>query len=248
MAIEMLHSHFVQAVVLMMMMIILLLFCPVHSFIIPSSSTRIASSTSTAFELNTRFQVYSTPPGNGGEKRFNELGDQRLQDQMIQQQGIQEGEERELDPLIKSLTRMDPVTANAPTRNVPLLGEIPVDGSLFVLAPAAIIGVLGFLMSINIAFQSRDIFIKGLEQIAKEMSRPPVKEVVAKDSCRGLCSNQEDQLKSMRRFMENLSSKNNVASGQTITTSESFVDDKAVISESSLDKSDISTESPVIEM
>lgn len=246
----MLLSHFVQAIVLMMMTImlfLLLLFFPVHSFIIPSSSTRIASSTSTAFELNTRFQVYSTPPGNG-EERFNELGDQRLQDQMIQQQGIREDEERELDPLIKSLTRMDPVTANAPTRNVPLLGEIPVDGSLVVLAPAAIIGVLGFLMSINIAFQSRDIFIKGLEQIAKEMSRPPVKEVVAKDSCRGLCSNQEDQLKSMRRFMENLSSKNNVPSGQTITTSESFVDDKAVISESSLDKSGISTESPVIEM
>ena len=116
----MLHSQFVQAVVLYLWIMII---TPVHSFIIPSSSARLASSTPTAFELNTRFQVYSTPPGNEGETRLNEVDDQRYQAQMIQQQGIREEEERELDPLIKSLTQMDPeTTANTPSR---ILGSRP---------------------------------------------------------------------------------------------------------------------------
>lgn len=38
--------------------------------------------------------------------------------------------QRRLDPLMASLTRMDASTANGPTRNLPLLGEVPVDGSL----------------------------------------------------------------------------------------------------------------------
>lgn len=171
--------------------------------------------------------------------------------QPMQSQPQRTNEEDEgLDPLIQSLTKMDSATANAPTRNLPLIGEVPIDSSLVVLAPAAVLGVLGFLMSINIAFQSRDVFVEGLEQMAQEMSKPPVKESVVKDACRGLCSNQEDQLNSMRGFMESLSSKNKIEAvaveEEAMTTTQTVIEDKTVSIESAATESEVSSEKPVV--
>jgi len=107
-----------------------------------------------------------------------------------------------MDPLIASLTRTDPQTADAKSINVPLLGEFPIDGSVVVLAPAAIIAVLGFVMSINIAFNSKDVILSSVQGVGEVMSTPPVmKTTVRSDGCRGLCSSQESDLEGLRSFM-----------------------------------------------
>lgn len=114
-----------------------------------------------------------------------------------------------LDPLVASLTRMDNEMVNTPTTKVPIIGEIPLDGSIVVLLPVALIAVIGFITSINIAFNSSDAIVQKLEEVNAVLSAPPVKQnVITDDSgCRGLCSNQDEQLDNMRNFMNSLSPK-----------------------------------------
>lgn len=114
---------------------------------------------------------------------------------------------RPLDSLVASLTRVEPGSENTPTMKVPLLGEIPADGSIVVLAPVAAIGVLGFIMSINIAVNSGDAIAQQIDQVTNVLSTPPAKKAVVSEGCRGLCSDQEQQLDSMRSFMQNFAAK-----------------------------------------
>lgn len=86
------------------------------------------------------------------------------------------------------------------TKNVPLLGEIPVDGSLVVLLPAAGIAILGFLLSFVVAFNARDEIVTSLESV----NPPPPKEIIKDEGCRGLCSDQDEQLETLRGFMDGL--------------------------------------------
>ena len=102
---------------------------------------------------------------------------------------------------------MDPETANQPTRKVPLLGEIPVDGSMTVLLPAAGIAVLGFIFSIVVAFNSQDEFVRILSQVSEDISDTAAQKtnmVYDENVCRGLCSSQEQDLEGLRGFMEML--------------------------------------------
>lgn len=113
--------------------------------------------------------------------------------------------QRRLDPLMASLTRMDPATANAPTRKVPLLGEIPVDGSVTVLLPAAAIAVLGFIFSIVVAVNSQDEFVRILSQVSEDIADTAAQKtnmVYDENVCRGICSSQESDLEGLRGFME----------------------------------------------
>lgn len=113
-----------------------------------------------------------------------------------------------IDPLIQSLTRNDVDTTNVKKTNLPFLGEVPVDGSLVVLVPVAVIAILGFIMSIQIGFQSKDAIMQQLDEINNVMSQPPVKKTVVPTSeCRGLCSDQGAQMDYMKGFMEGLSKK-----------------------------------------
>jgi hypothetical protein len=109
-----------------------------------------------------------------------------------------------LDPLVASLTRVDEMPSrNTPTANVPLLGEIPADGNLALLAPAAAIAVLGFIFSIVVAFNARDAIVQELSQVQlPKMEYTPA--VVEEGVCRGLCSSQENDLEGLRGFMEGL--------------------------------------------
>ena len=110
---------------------------------------------------------------------------------------------KQLDPLIASLASPGPPPKEGTeTRNVPFLGEIPVDGSLVVLVPAAAIAVIGFIMSIVVGFNARDEMVRTLESVNPP---PPKAVVIDKDKCRGICSSQESDLDSMRSMMENLS-------------------------------------------
>lgn len=118
---------------------------------------------------------------------------------------------RTLDPLVASLTRIDPNAKVGKMRNVPLLGEIDVEGSLGLLVPAAVIAVVGFLMSFVVAFNSRDTFVEQLTRMSEGIDAAALAKtnvVPAVDNgCRGLCSDQGEQLESMRSFMEGLAKK-----------------------------------------
>lgn len=115
--------------------------------------------------------------------------------------------QKRLDPLMASLTRMDPGAADVPTKNLPLLGEVPVDGSLALLVPAAVIAVLGFLLSIVVAFQSQDLIVQSLVQASEDIAQTASMKtnmVYDDNVCRGLCSSQEQDLDNLRNFMESL--------------------------------------------
>ena len=104
-------------------------------------------------------------------------------------------QEKELDPLITSLTSPGPPgSEDTKVANIPLLGEVPIDGSILVLAPASTIAIIGFFYSFVVAFNAKDEFIDTLASI----NPPPPKETILKNdgtSCRGICSSQEEDLK-----------------------------------------------------
>ena len=113
-------------------------------------------------------------------------------------------EQRKLDPLVKSVTRMDEATRNAPTMQVPLWGELILDKSLFVLLPVAAFAVLGLLTSIYVAINSGDQFVQALSETTSV--QPPAAATTPTDPnvCRGLCSSQEQDLEGLAVFMNSL--------------------------------------------
>lgn len=108
-----------------------------------------------------------------------------------------------LDPLVRSLTRLDNDSANAPTLNIPVWGELILDKSLFVLIPVAGFAIIGFFLSIYVGLNSVDAFV-ALEDAGKNGRRAPV-ETTSAEGCRGICSSQEDDLEGIRSFMSGLS-------------------------------------------
>ena len=116
---------------------------------------------------------------------------------------------KRMDPLIASLTRND-VAKSTKSLTVPLFGEIDVDGSLIVLVPAIVIGLVGFVMSIGVAMNAKDTFVDQLVQISDEINYMAIQKtnaVVDPNVCRGLCSTQEQDLDNLRGFMEGLRTK-----------------------------------------
>jgi hypothetical protein len=112
---------------------------------------------------------------------------------------------KRLDPLMASLTRIDPSSADVPTKNVPFFGEIPVDGSLALLIPAAGIAVIGFVLSIVIAVQSSDEIVGLLSQVSDDITSAAVSkssQVYDDSVCRGICSSQQQDLEGLKSFME----------------------------------------------
>ncbi|KAI2494051.1 hypothetical protein MHU86_20494 [Fragilaria crotonensis] len=113
---------------------------------------------------------------------------------------------RQLDGLMAAVTRTAPSDSNTPTTNLPFFGELPIDGSLLVLAPAAAIAVLGFVMSVVVAFNAKDTFVDQLTVLSQEINTAALAKTnsASDGSCRGLCSSQDQQLEGMRIFMESL--------------------------------------------
>lgn len=114
---------------------------------------------------------------------------------------------RPVDPLVASLTRIDEPPTNAPTVKAPLIGEVPADNNLSLLAFSAAFAVLGLLFSIFVAINSKDAFVQELSGIElPKVEYTPT--VVNEGECRGLCSgNQEENLEGLRGFMESISGK-----------------------------------------
>mmetsp|Transcript_26136 Transcript_26136/g.36618 ORF Transcript_26136/g.36618 Transcript_26136/m.36618 type:complete len:248 (-) Transcript_26136:117-860(-) len=117
---------------------------------------------------------------------------------------------KRLDPLMASVTRMDPGAQEGKTTNIPLFGEVPVDGGLTVLVPAALIAIVGFIMSINIIANSQDAILSGLTQISEDANKAAIErtnKVPDDNVCRGLCSNQDESYEGLKSFMQSLSKK-----------------------------------------
>ena len=136
---------------------------------------------------------------------YDPFNEEVPQEELYQQASPQQRQEN-LDPLIASLTRVDETATpsqNTPTTTVPIFGEIPADGNLALLVPAAVIGLLGFIFSIVVAFNSRDAIVQELSAVElPKMEYTPT--VVEEGVCRGLCSSQESDLEGMRGFMQGL--------------------------------------------
>lgn len=107
-----------------------------------------------------------------------------------------------LDPLVASLTRMDQDTKDAPTMQVPIWGELILDRSLYLLVPAVLFAAIGFGMSLYIGLTSQDAVVAGLQQQAAES--PEQATAVVAEKCRGLCSNQREDLQDLSNFMNSL--------------------------------------------
>ena len=109
--------------------------------------------------------------------------------------------QKQLDPLVRSLTRTDPQSADAPTVQIPPIGELVLDKSLFVLVPVASFAVLGAVLALYIGLNAGDAFAE-MEQAAT-LGQQSTRTEVSDDSCRGLCSSQEKDLEGLRVFMSN---------------------------------------------
>ena len=116
--------------------------------------------------------------------------------------------QQRMDPLMASLTRdTSGSSPDQPMQNIPLFGEIPADGTLLLLAPAAVFAVLGFIYSIVIAFNSSDAIVDSVLQAGDSIAQTAStrnNRVYDKNVCRGLCSSQQQDLDGMRNFMESI--------------------------------------------
>lgn len=119
--------------------------------------------------------------------------------------------QKRLDPLVASVTRTDQANSSGETKNVPFFGEVAVDGGLTVLVPAAVIAVVGFIMSIVVALNSSDTIVNNLTHLSDDVNAAALaKTNVVPDNgggCRGLCSSQDEQLESMRKVMQGFAKK-----------------------------------------
>jgi hypothetical protein len=110
--------------------------------------------------------------------------------------------QKRIDPLLASLTRNNPAPkVGAPTRTFPILGEVVMDKSSILIVPAVLFGVVGLLFSIYVAINSQEAFAEALKEnpYLQSASSAPVGE-----GCRGICSNQQDDLNSLAGFMNGL--------------------------------------------
>ena len=115
--------------------------------------------------------------------------------------------QKRLDPMMATLTRMDPQAASTKTANLPFIGEIDVDKSLVVLIPVTVIAIGGFILSIFVAFNSQDQIMDQINQVTDSVTKQAVQQANQQydpNECRGLCSNQQQDLDGLRGFMEGL--------------------------------------------
>ena len=124
-----------------------------------------------------------------------------------------DGVDEENDSLIarnsKEEVSRNPITAlpNKLSENTgldstePLFGEVEIDGSIVVLAPAIVIGFFGILTSFLVASQARDEFI---DEVELSNSPPPKVVTLDENKCRGICNDQDESFESLKAVMNSL--------------------------------------------
>merc|ERR1719215_1401374 len=172
----------------------------------------VTVTTTTAFTQTTR--GYTT---TSTQRRFTFLNSNTNDDDGLgeppgeeeeQQQEQASAPRRSFEPqLISTVTAVNPNLDEEAEDT----GVIPRDGSLLLLIPSLVISVGGFLAAIGIALNSGD----AISQAVNEMEQSYVDSFKPKpavytspsetETCRGLCSNQEQDLDGLRSFMQKIS-------------------------------------------
>ena len=175
------------------------------SIISTAKNFHIGVVTAATISSSTLFSSEESPEGYESEFNLDDNGVNTARSS-IPRQPATTGQ-KIIDPLIASLTRIDePTPSNVPMRSVPLFGEVPADGNLALLVPAAGIAILGFIFSIVVAFNARDELVSEFNKVElPKMEYTPTK--VEEGKCRGLCSSQEQDVDGLRNFMESISKK-----------------------------------------
>merc|ERR1719329_668295 len=173
----------------------------------------VTVTTTTAFTQTTR--GYTT---TNTQRRFTFLNSNTNDDDGLSEPPGEEKEEqqqeqasprRSFEPqLISTVTAVNPNLEEEASEDT---GVIPRDGSLLLLIPSLVISVGGFLAAIGIALNSGD----AISQAVNEMEQSYVDSFKPKpavytspsetETCRGLCSNQEQDLDGLRSFMQKIS-------------------------------------------
>lgn len=129
------------------------------------------------------------------------------------------------------------VTASSAREEADDEGVIPRDGSLLLLIPSLAIAIGGLVVAGNIALNSGDQFSQAVGEIEgsfadKFKPKPAIYE--ATGECRGLCSNQQQDIDSLRSFLEKVSGK-----GDRVEQTSSGINDEStpVQADSELDLS-----------
>ena len=117
---------------------------------------------------------------------------------------------KRLDPLLASLTRIDPQTArdnaNTPTTKIPFLGEVNMDKTLFIALPTVTFALLGFFSFFMVAMNSGDAVVNTLNDW-NDLVLNPTTPNIDPNVCRGLCSTQEQDVEALGKFMNSLGGK-----------------------------------------
>jgi len=160
-----------------------------------------------ALRMSDQQQPYNSVEGEDSEEGeyYNEeaeYAEEQTMEMVVPQTNLQPipQSQKEMDPLVRSLTRMDGDAAGAQSVSVPLLGEI--SEKELVLIPVAAFAVIGFLFAIYIGLTSSDAFV-ALEDAATKGKQSPTPVQINAEGCRGICSSQEKDLEGLRQFMNN---------------------------------------------
>ena len=107
-----------------------------------------------------------------------------------------------------------------PTNSNSALIELPIDGSIIVLLPAAIIAIFGVITSVAVFVNSGDPILSP-DQSADAFERVDYSDTAA-TNCRGLCGSQQDDLDSMRNFMGKFAKENTASTTARAVTTSTF--------------------------
>ncbi|GMI09513.1 hypothetical protein TrLO_g1286 [Triparma laevis f. longispina] len=129
------------------------------------------------------------------EKTINKMGAMTSQDR-----GREVFEYTSKEPSTPLTTSSSPSTSV----KVPLLGTLDIDGSLLLVVPVAVIGILGVLTSFYIGLTSTDNISAAMQQMREEESYAKSSKK-SENTCRGLCSDQDSALQEKRQRMESKS-------------------------------------------
>jgi hypothetical protein len=131
----------------------------------------------------------------------NASDDTTIPDQLASQPQSDPSTQRSIDPLIANLTRMDEETINAKRTNLPIWGELVLDRSLFVLVPVLLFAILGIGTSVLVAVNAQDQIIAALDETSQQVMLKGASGSAVTEGCRGLCSSQEQDLESLRLYL-----------------------------------------------
>mmetsp|Transcript_28709 Transcript_28709/g.44634 ORF Transcript_28709/g.44634 Transcript_28709/m.44634 type:complete len:257 (-) Transcript_28709:70-840(-) len=215
------------------------------------TTTRAFTPTTRGYSTRIRCTFLKSDTNDGLSNNNNEPPEE--------QQNANTGEEQAALPraasfepqLISTVTAVNPNLEEAEDT-----GVIPRDGSLLLLIPSLVISVGGFLAAIGIALNSGDAIsqaVNEMEQSYVDSFKPKPAVYTPSETCRGLCSNQQEDLDGLRSFMQKISRTTTTVSSDASSSASSLeMDTDAVLVDKKKEEENslpsvVSTESDVVD-